>query len=84
MKALNMLRTVKGQLEGIIRMVEEDAYCVDVSRQILSAQAILKKANTVILRQHMDTCVRTALSRGGDEAEDKLQEIGTILESYLG
>ena len=41
-KVLNLLKTSKGQIDGIIRMVEEDRYCVDISKQILSVQALLK------------------------------------------
>jgi len=49
-KALNLLKTARGQIDGIIRMIEEDRYCVDISKQILAAQALLKKSNLEILR----------------------------------
>ena len=41
---LNLLKTAKGQIDGIIKMVEEDRYCLDISKQILSA-GLIKKAN---------------------------------------
>ena len=44
-QVLNLLKTSRGQMDGIIRMLEEDRYCVDISKQILSVQALLKKAN---------------------------------------
>jgi len=82
-KALNLLKTARGQIEGIVRMIEQGEYCVDVSKQLLSVSAIIKKANTTILKQHMNTCVKEALAHGGAEAEIKLAEVNTILDSYI-
>lgn len=80
-KAVNLLKTARGQVDAILGMVEDDRYCVDISRQIISVLGILRKANLTILRQHMDTCVRSAI--GGDDREKKLQEVMMILESYI-
>lgn len=80
-KALNLLKTSKGQIEGIIKMIEENRYCVDISNQILSSQALLKKANLEILNQHIKNCVKDAIIKGnGDE---KIDEIVTILDKYI-
>ncbi len=43
-KAAQKLKTVRGQIDGIIKMIEEDRYCVDISTQILSAIGLLKKS----------------------------------------
>jgi CsoR family transcriptional regulator, copper-sensing transcriptional repressor len=80
-KALATLKTAKGQVDGIIRMIEEDRYCIDVSKQVLSVLALLKKANNTILRQHMNTCVRDAI--GKKDGGQKLDEIMLILDSYV-
>lgn len=81
-KALELLRTARGQVDGILRMVEEDRYCMDVSKQVLAAVALLKKANLVVLKQHMNTCVKEAmLSKDG--GGEKVEEILKILERYL-
>lgn len=80
-KAIKLLKTAKGQVDGVLRMVEEDRYCVDVSKQIMAAMAVLKKANLLILRQHLDTCVRDAMK--SDDAGSKIDEIAEILETYL-
>ncbi|MEI6875212.1 MAG: metal-sensing transcriptional repressor [Spirochaetota bacterium] len=81
-KALATLKTARGQIEGIIRMVEDDRYCIDVSKQIMAATALLKKANLIILKQHLGTCVTDAIkAKNGSE---KLEEISTILETYIG
>lgn len=81
-KALGFLKTAKGQVEAAIRMVEDDRYCIDVSKQILASAALLKKANHVVLRQHIDTCVKDAVAN--DKGQEKIEEIATILERYLG
>ena len=80
-KTLDLLKTARGQVDGILKMVEEDRYCIDVSKQILATIAILKKANMVILKQHMNTCVKDAIrTKNGAE---KIDEITLILEKYL-
>lgn len=81
-KALELLKTARGQVEAIIRMVEDDRYCIDVSKQVHAAVALLKKANLVILRQHMDTCVKDAILK--NQGAEKIEEINSILSNYLG
>jgi len=80
-KALDVLKTARGQIDGIIKMIEDDRYCIDVSKQVLAVIALLKKANMIILRQHMDTCVKDAVQSGN--GEEKIDEIMLILEKYL-
>ena len=55
------LKIARGQLDGILQMVKEDRYCVDISNQILATQALLRSANQQILQSHIRTCVREAL-----------------------
>lgn len=80
-KALQALRTSKGQIEGIIKMLEEGRYCVDISNQIIAAQAVLKRANLLILKQHMHHCVKDAFAKGA--GEEKLEEIILVLGKIL-
>ena len=49
-----LLKTARGQIECILKMVEEDRYCLDVSNQLMATQSILKKANKTVIRAHMD------------------------------
>ena len=81
-KAITLLKTARGQVDAAIRMMEEDRYCIDVSKQILASAALMKKANFVVLRQHIDTCVKDAVNK--DQAQEKIEEIAIILERYLG
>lgn len=73
------LASATGHLKGIQRMVEEDTYCIDVIRQIQAVQAALDKVNTLMLDNHMRTCVTTAIK--GDDAEERekmLAEISSV------
>ncbi len=75
-QVMNLLKTSKGQIEGIIKMIDEDRYCVDVSKQILSVQALIKKANLKIIDQHIKSCVKQAFTEGhGDEKVDEVMEL---------
>ncbi len=82
-KAANKLKTARGQLDGIIKMVEEDRYCVDISTQILSAIGLLKKANIDILNSHIRSCVATAILEGEEQGEEKIEEIINIIDKYI-
>jgi DNA-binding FrmR family transcriptional regulator len=70
------LASAAGHVKGIERMVNEDAYCIDVIRQIQAVQAALSKINTLVLDSHLNSCVITAV-QGEDpkERERVLQEI---------
>ncbi len=65
---LNRLKTVRGHLDGIIRMVESDTYCVDLMKQISATQASLERANRVVLRNHLETCFTEAIEGGSGDA----------------
>ena len=59
---LNRLKTVRGHVDGIIRMTEEEAYCVDLMKQVSAAQASLERVNRLILKNHLETCFSEAVS----------------------
>ncbi|CUM87953.1 MULTISPECIES: metal-sensing transcriptional repressor [Turicibacter] len=80
-KALQSLKTAKGQIDGIIKMIEEERYCMDISNQIVAAQALLKRSNLLILKQHLNHCVKQAVING--ESDEKIDEIMTILEKAM-
>ena len=81
-KALQSLKTARGQIEATIKMIEEGRYCVDISNQILAAQSLLKKADLLIIKQHMQHCVKEAfLSDNGDE---KIEEFMNLLSKVIG
>ena len=73
-----LLKTARGQLDGILKMVEEDRYCLEISTQLMAAQSILKKANRLVLAAHMDSSVREAVESG--DPGEKLEELAQLLE----
>ena len=80
-EVLRRLKSAEGHLRGVIRMVEEGVYCIDVIRQIQAVQAALNKINTTILEEHLNSCVITAI-RGEDpnDRERVLREIADVYE----
>jgi len=78
---IRRLKTIEGHLRGIIRMVDEDAYCIDVIRQIQAVEAALNKASSKILEDHLNSCVITAI-QGNDkkERERVLKEITEVFD----
>jgi DNA-binding FrmR family transcriptional regulator len=81
--ALNKMKTARGQLDGIIRMIEDDRYCVDISTQILSVIGLLKKSNIDVLNGHIRTCVADAILEGGEQGDEKIEEIINIIDKYI-
>ncbi|KYH35453.1 copper-sensing transcriptional repressor CsoR [Clostridium tepidiprofundi DSM 19306] len=81
-QAVQALKTSKGQIEGIIKMIDDGRYCIDISNQIIAAQSLLKKANMLILKQHLNHCVREAFLN--DEGEEKIDEIMKVLTKLIG
>lgn len=63
-EALKRLKRAQGQVNGIIRMVEANKYCIDILTQISAARAALDKAGMVILKNHIEHCVSDAIARG--------------------
>ena len=74
--ALNRLKTVRGHLDAVIKMVDEERYCPEVMKQVSAVQGSLEKVNRVLLQNHVETCVMHAV------AEDRSEQIvDELLES---
>ena len=78
---LRLLKTARGQLDGIIKMVEEDRYCMDISQQVAAADAMLRRVNKEILTAHLKHCVEHAES--DKERSDKIDELVNALGKIL-
>lgn len=74
-----LLKTVGGQVQGILRMVEENRYCMDILCQLQACQAILRRAQREILEAHLRSCVLEAFSE--EDAHEKIEEIIGLLKS---
>ncbi|MGZ5390723.1 MAG: metal-sensitive transcriptional regulator [Mycobacterium sp.] len=76
---LKRLRRIEGQVRGLARMVDEDAYCIDVLTQISAATKALESVALSLLDEHLSHCVRDAIHQGGDMAEQKIDEASAAI-----
>lgn len=76
---LKRLRRIEGQVRGLARMVDEDAYCIDVLTQISAATKALESVALSLLDEHLSHCVRDAVHQGGDIAEQKIDEASAAI-----
>lgn len=80
-KTMRLLKTARGQIEGIMKMVEEDRYCIDISTQLMATQSLIGRINADVLKAHIEDCVQQALAQGTQAERDaKLAEIEAIVE----
>ncbi len=76
-----LLKTARGQLDGILRMVEEGRYCMDISQQLLATEALLSRVNKEILTAHLKHCVEQAETPG--ERAEKIDELIHMLDKLM-
>jgi CsoR family transcriptional regulator, copper-sensing transcriptional repressor len=82
-KLAHRLARVTGQVEAISRMIEKDAYCVDILMQLSAATGALGKVGQIVLENHLRTCVAEAMKNGdGQQREQKLNELITLFRKY--
>ncbi|HZP09724.1 metal-sensitive transcriptional regulator [Methyloceanibacter sp.] len=78
--ALKRLKRVEGQVRGLIRMVEDDRYCIDIVTQISAARAALRKVEEEVLHDHVAHCVEHAIASGNkSEQRRKVAELMEVL-----
>ncbi len=80
-KITRLLKTARGQIDGILNMIEDDRYCLEISQQVMAAQSILARANREILTAHLTHCVKNA--RTDQEREEKAEELTAILGKLI-
>ena len=80
-KIKKLLKTARGQLDGILRMLDQDRYCIDVSNQIMATQAILTKVNREILIAHMNSCIMNETDESN--RTERIDELTHVLEKLL-
>ncbi len=78
----NRLRRIEGQVRGVQRMVDEEVYCVDVLTQISSVVSALEKVGAILLKDHVEHCVRESIEKGED-ADEKIEELTRAVERFL-
>jgi DNA-binding FrmR family transcriptional regulator len=77
-KVKRQLAIAKGQIDGITKMIDRDAYCIDVSNQLLATIALLKRVNNEVISAHLKGCVENAKDQA--DLDRKIEEIDAILE----
>lgn len=81
-EAMKYLKNAQGQMNAVMKMMEDDRYCVDVSHQVLATIALLKKANDALLKQHMEHCVTEAFEEGN--GQEKIDEVINLMHKMIG
>ena len=80
-KTIRKLKTVSGQIDGLIKMIEDDRYCIDISNQVMASISILKNINKDVLRGHLEHCVYDSLKQESEEdIKEKIEEIEKIID----
>ncbi|MBI5564928.1 MAG: metal-sensitive transcriptional regulator [Chloroflexi bacterium] len=77
---IKRLKSIAGHVAGIERMVNEDAYCIDIIKQVQAVQAALNKVNDLILENHLNTCVIEAVR--GDDKQERERVLGEIVDVF--
>lgn len=79
-KIIKRLKIIKGQVEGVINMIEEDRYCLDISNQVMAINSALKSVNREILSGHLRSCVKDSLENNNENTDEKIEEIISIID----
>lgn len=77
---LNRARSVQGHMGAVVRMLEEDAYCVDIIKQTQAIQKAIDKMNALLLEKHMNECVTTAIR--SNQAQERERVIGELIQVF--
>ena len=80
-RILHRLRISKGHLEKILKMIEEDKYCIDVLHQFQAVQAALKETDRVVLENHLRTCVADSIKSG--DQEEAIAEVMEVFKKKI-
>ena len=79
--AAKLLKIARGQIDGILKMIEHERYCIDIAHQLIASQSLLKKAELSILQGHLAHCVKEACK--ANDPDEKIEELNKILEKLL-
>ena len=80
-KIVRLLKTARGQIDGILKMVEDDRYCMDISQQLMATEALLNTVNREVLTAHLKSCVAEAETQA--EREARIDELVAVLQKIL-
>jgi DNA-binding FrmR family transcriptional regulator len=84
-KALGRLRRIEGQVQGLQRMLESEAYCVDILLQISAVRGALEQVEKLLLGRHIESCVADAMRSGSKgERQQKIDELLEVFARFRG
>jgi DNA-binding FrmR family transcriptional regulator len=84
-KVKRLLNTAKGQIDGVLKMIDEERYCIDIVTQISASKAILQKTAREVLKAHLNSCVADSfLSGNRKDKEKKIEELTKVLDKLNG
>lgn len=82
-KAKKRLAKIEGQVRGVTKMVEDGRYCIDIVRQVQAVKSALSSLERIVLEDHLETCVETALiSEDVNQRREKVEELVAVLGGY--
>ena len=79
---LNRWKSIQGHARAVEKMLEDDAYCVDVLKQTLAIQGAIEKVNAGVLERHLKTCVTTAIA--SDDPAERERVIAELMDVFKG
>ncbi|MFM7030847.1 MAG: metal-sensitive transcriptional regulator [Micrococcales bacterium] len=82
-KYQRQLRRIEGQVRGVLKMVEEDKYCIDVLTQISAITSSLESVALALLDDHLNHCVKGAVESGGEDLENRLTEVSEAISRLV-
>jgi len=80
-KIMRLLKTARGQLDAVIKMVEDDRYCVDISHQLMAVEGLLSNANRQVLTEHLKHCVNNAATV--EDRNEKVDELVNLMSKIM-
>ena len=80
-KAIQNLKIAKGQIEGIIKMIEDERYCIDILTQISAIRSAINKVGSIILENHIKGCVVNSIKE--DNSEESIEELMKTIDKFI-
>ena len=77
---INRLKRSEGQIRGIVKMLEEGRYCIDVLNQIQAVKAAIARAESQLLKEHAATCMEEAIASG--DADAQRERVGELVDLF--
>ena len=82
-KILHQLKIARGQVDGIIKMVENDHYCIDVLTQLAASDKVLKRAASLLMERHLLSCIKAAKDKDDKTFDKKINELIKAFRTFL-